>query len=341
MTPRVLVLDPDPDSCIASIAALASLGCDCVGESTGEFESSHSPGGPVDVVLVAGRASRAHAVARVMGLRAADPYLGVVVVTDSGAPTSGIDIHLGASEWLLNQVDPLGVAAAVVRVATRRAEDMRTREYVDGLDATIHARSALLVAKLQPITARDADGARSLLRTLSECHPEVMRHASRVAAHAVGLAVAWGLPAAGVADVEMGALLHDIGKLAIPELLLDRPGPLTDAEIALVRTHPRIGAFIVRRIGLDRVADIVLAAHERFDGRGYPGGIAGQAIPIGARIVATVDVYDALTSARVYRDPVSCASAAAAIAQAAGSQFDPDLVRAWLRSLQQDLERSA
>lgn len=323
MPPRILVLDPDPDSSLAAMAVLSSLGCDCVVEADSGVATTPSGAGEVDVILVSVKAPRPGTVARIMRLRAADPYIGVVAVTDSHAVPSGIDIQLGASEWLIDPVDPFEVATAVVRVANRRAEELQTREYVDGLEAIVQARSATLVSALEHITLHDIGGARAVLESVAPMQTEITRHAARVAAHAMELAAACGLPPRTVDDVEMAALLHDVGKLAIPELLLDRAGPLTDAEIALVRTHPRIGAFIVRRIGLDRVADIVLTAHERFDGRGYPGRIAGQAIPIGARIVAIVDVYDALTSARVYSDPVSCAAAAGEIAQAAGTRVRP------------------
>ena len=342
MTPRVLVLDPDPDSCLVFIAALSSLGCTSVDEAgLGVGPGLRVSTGPIDVVLLGSGGVRADMVALVMRLREADPYLGVVAVSDTPAAPSGLDEHLGASEWIVDPVDALAVASAVVRVARLRHEEIQALRYVEGLKESVRERSAQLTAALQHLTVCDAADVRRLLEALAPGIPELFTHASRVAAHAVALATEWGLPVRDVQQIEMAALLHDVGKLAVPDLLLERPGPLTDEEISVVRTHPRIGAHIVRRIGLEHVADIVLGAHERFDGRGYPDGLAGYAIPIGARIVAIADVFDALTSSRVYRDPVSRAAAAAEIAQAAGSQFDPDLVRAWLRTMDARLPRTA
>jgi putative nucleotidyltransferase with HDIG domain len=342
MTPRVLILDPDPETCLPVIAALSSLGCQCARAG----EPAAGERGPVDlgvpdVVLVGQRMPRADAVARVMALRAADPYIAVVAVTDAAVRPSPIEIQLGAGEWLVDPVGALEVAAVVVRVARQRAEDAQCRRCTDGLAATVHVRSAALVSALLQVAVRDVEGVRAVLHRVAPGHAELVRHASRVAGHAARLAAAWDLPDRCVEAVEIAGLLHDIGKLAMPELILERPGPLTDAEIAIVRTHPRVGASIVRRIGLDSVADIVLAAHERFDGRGYPGGIAGQDIPVGARMVAIADAYDALTSARLHGDPISRAAAAAEIAQAAGTRFDPHLVRVWLRRLDHQIERSA
>jgi len=133
-------------------------------------------------------------------------------------------------------------------------------------------------------------------------------------------------------QVEHGALLHDIGKIAMPDSLIHKPGPLTEEEIGIIRTHPQIGYEIVRVVpNLAGAAEIILASHEAFDGSGYPKGLKGDEIPIGSRITAVTDTFDALTWSRVYRDPVSVTHAAAELVRCAGAQFDPDVVHAWLR----------
>jgi len=341
MTPRVLVLDPDPESCLAAVAALSNRGCHCVEAAAATEAAPITTRWPVDVVLVGARVPRAEAVSLLMDLRASDPFVGVVAVTSPSAAASDVDLLLGASEWLLAPADPHEIGSAVVRTARERLEHTASRRHVDGLAAIVTHRSAALAASLEEVTVSNVDDVMAVLHSLTPGHPELVLHGRRVATQAVQLAAAWGLPRRDIRDVELAALLHDIGKLAMPDVLMQRSGPLTDAEIALVRTHPRIGSEIVRRIGLTRSADIVRSAHERFDGRGYPDGLAGHAIPIGARIVAIVDVYDALTSARVYLDPVSASTAASEISLAGGSQFDPDLVRAWMRIFQRTIEHTA
>jgi putative nucleotidyltransferase with HDIG domain len=141
-----------------------------------------------------------------------------------------------------------------------------------------------------------------------------------------------GLDARQRRNVEFGALLHDVGKVAIPNEVINKPGALTDEEWALMRTHTAEGQRILDRVGgfMREVGVIVRASHERWDGGGYPDGLAGDAIPLEARIIAACDAYDAMTSTRSYRAAVSAAEARAELDRCAGSQFDPRVVAALL-----------
>jgi HD-GYP domain-containing protein (c-di-GMP phosphodiesterase class II) len=141
--------------------------------------------------------------------------------------------------------------------------------------------------------------------------------------------------------IRLAALLHDIGKISIPDAILHKPGPLTDEEWAIMRRHPQVGGDILSQAGgiFHLLAHIVVAHHERWDGRGYPHGLAEEAIPIGARIISVVDSYDAMTSRRVYREPLSSEQAQAELRRCAGSQFDPQVVAAFLRILDEQEQR--
>ena len=154
------------------------------------------------------------------------------------------------------------------------------------------------------------------------------KHAQRVAAYGLRIAHAAGIEVDP--QVEFGFLLHDIGKLSVPDALLFKPGPLTEEERALVRRHPEAGAEILHHIEfLDEAKTVVRHHHERWDGDGYPDGLAGEAIPLQARIFAVADTLDALTSARPYRPAISFADARQLIAGEAGAQFDPAVVTAY------------
>jgi len=124
------------------------------------------------------------------------------------------------------------------------------------------------------------------------------------------------------------ALLHDLGKIAVPEYILLKPGPLTEEEYNQIKRHPGRGAELLESISPDfaPLAEVVRAHHERWDGAGYPLGLSGEAVPLMSRIIAIVDVFEALTSARPYRQPVPAEQAMAYISEGAGSQFDPQLV---------------
>jgi putative nucleotidyltransferase with HDIG domain len=127
--------------------------------------------------------------------------------------------------------------------------------------------------------------------------------------------------------LRLGALLHDVGKLAVPEAVLVKPGALNDVERAQMRRHPGAGAWMLRTIGVAKEAlPGVLFHHERWDGRGYPAGLAGADIPLEARILAVVDAFDAMTSIRPYRSARPAADALEELDECAGSQFDPAIV---------------
>jgi HD-GYP domain-containing protein (c-di-GMP phosphodiesterase class II) len=140
-----------------------------------------------------------------------------------------------------------------------------------------------------------------------------------------------GVPASQLSELGRGALLHDIGKIGVRDAILLKEGPLTEVEWTEMRQHPQMGWRMIRNIPfLKTAADIVLAHQERFDGTGYPRKLAGEAIPLGARIFAVADTFDAITSDRPYRKASSFAEARKEIARCAGSQFDPRCVAAFL-----------
>ncbi len=155
------------------------------------------------------------------------------------------------------------------------------------------------------------------------------KHAERVASYGLELTTRIEPDLAGEPEIEFGYLLHDIGKVAIPDGILHKPEPLSDAEGSLMRRHPLIGWEILRGIPfLEGASRIVRSHHERWDGSGYPDGLAGEDIPLAARIFAVADALDAITTDRPYRPGASLAEARRTIAAAAGTQFDPSVVEA-------------
>jgi len=158
-------------------------------------------------------------------------------------------------------------------------------------------------------------------------------HSQRVADYMLRLAKALGIRDRSVLDtVWRGALLHDVGKIGIPDEVLLKPGPLTEEEWRVMRMHPMVGAGILRKIDfLREPAEMVLSHHERYDGSGYPRGLRGERIPLPSRMFAVIDVYDALTTNRSYHDACSHAEALKAIWEGAGTLFDPNIVAAFAK----------
>lgn len=171
----------------------------------------------------------------------------------------------------------------------------------------------------------------ALLSALEIREKEIEGHCERVTAFTMILAEAMGVPHQQYPDIERGALLHDIGKIGIPDRILFKNGPLNAAEWEIMRQHPVIGYRMCMRVhSLQKAAsEIVLCHHEQWDGSGYPQGLRGEDIPLGARIFAVADTLDAMTSDRPYRAALSVEEAAAELQKCAGTQFDPQVVEAF------------
>jgi putative nucleotidyltransferase with HDIG domain len=168
-------------------------------------------------------------------------------------------------------------------------------------------------------------------------------HSRGVVVLALAVGRELGLDARAQRDLEFGALLHDIGKLRTPDTILNKPGPLTEDEWAVIRRHPIDGQAMLDRIGgaLSDVGRIVRAHHERWDGDGYPDGLRGEQIPLGSRVVAVCDAFDAMTTNRPYRRRVDSAVAMAELRTCSGTQFDPSVVDAFARVLEREMAAAA
>lgn len=167
--------------------------------------------------------------------------------------------------------------------------------------------------------------------TLVSRDPDEAGHAARVTVLSLQLAEAVGANSPHIDALKVGGPLHDIGKLALDPDLLRKAGPLEPAELDQIRTHPERGAEML--IGDDKLQEAVVCVlhhHERWDGGGYPHGLAGEEIPVEARILAVADAYDAMTSQRPYSGPVSHDDAIVEVARCAGSHFDPEVAQAFV-----------
>jgi putative nucleotidyltransferase with HDIG domain len=166
-----------------------------------------------------------------------------------------------------------------------------------------------------------------MIRTLDLRDRMTARHSAAVAHYAREIAAAIGMSDDEQEIVHTAGLLHDIGKFNLPDDILKADRPLTDDDWQLIRAHPEEGARLVAHLeGYAEAADIVRAHHERFDGKGYPAGVAGTDIPLGARIISVADTYDVLTARDSYRQPVSSAEAIEELRRVAGTQLDPAVV---------------
>jgi HD-GYP domain-containing protein (c-di-GMP phosphodiesterase class II) len=156
-------------------------------------------------------------------------------------------------------------------------------------------------------------------------------HSTRLAEWALHVAGELSLDESVLADIEVAALLHDIGKIGIPDAILQKPAKLTNEEYDLMKKHPEYGWAVLRHVpGMERASLMILHHHESYDGKGYPAGLKGEEIPIGSRIVSVIDAFDAMVSSRPYREGLPFGEAERRLLQARGTQFDPAVVDRFL-----------
>jgi HD-GYP domain-containing protein (c-di-GMP phosphodiesterase class II) len=210
-----------------------------------------------------------------------------------------------------------------------RAELVEQREQLERYASDLRETFKAERARADELRASYVATVRALTNAVEARDAYTGKHAERVAAYGLELTRRVDPGLADDPQTEFGFLLHDVGKVAIPDGILHKPEPLGEEEERLMRSHPVIGAEIVGAVPfLADAAQIVRTHHERFDGSGYPDGLAGEEIPLTARIFAVADTLDAITTTRPYRPAAPLAEARAAIADAAGAQFDPKVVEA-------------
>jgi diguanylate cyclase (GGDEF)-like protein len=255
------------------------------------------------------------------------------------AAGDGAAYRLGGDEFcvLSETAGATEVEVAALGALTERGEGFAvtaSHGVVALPDEARDATEALRIADQRMYSAksggRDTAGRQSkdvLVRALAERHPDLGEHNDGVAALAADVAKRLGLTGEALDQVGKAAELHDIGKVAIPDDILDKPGPLDDDEWAFIRRHTIIGERIVSAApSLAPVGRLIRASHERWDGKGYPDRLAGDGIPLGARVVAVCDAFDAMTSERPYSAARPVAAALDELERCAGAQFDPNIV---------------
>ena len=296
-------------------------GCDCVAEISEAWSLPEACGlsRAADLVLFeATEAGRLGVTAAVDGLRAAGARAVIVVAADADPEIVRNSLHAGALSFTLTwsdlralhatvaaALDGQGlVPAEVVRPALEQAHG-RMRAVVESLALAVEAKDSVTSQHLRSVT-------RLAVQLAAQIDPEI----------------------AESDEFRYGCLLHDVGKIGVPERILSKPAPLTDDEWVVMRSHPDTGARVVEPLGLPQtVVDIVRHHHERWDGLGYPDGLAGEEIPLAARIFAVCDALDAMTSERPYRDPLPHSIAYARVRREAGRQFDPAVISALERGV--------
>ncbi len=262
-----------------------------------------------------------------------NPNLPVIMVTAIHDISVAIDsMRRGAYDYLLKPFEREHLVATVQRALEHRQALQESRTYQQNLEQVVRARTEMLRQAMEDLEHSYDVTLEALGDALDLKDSETEGHSKRVTAYTIALARAMGISPAEIKVIARGAFLHDIGKMAIPDDILRKPGKLTPEEQEVMREHCARGYQMLRKIPfLAEAAEIVFTHQEHYDGSGYPSELKNSAIPVGARIFAVADTLDAITSDRPYRQARTFDAAREEIIRCSGTQFDPAVVEVYLK----------
>jgi response regulator RpfG family c-di-GMP phosphodiesterase len=319
---RVMVVEDDQSMRAFMQEILEGGGYDCAPvESPLRALSMLIEDQPVDLIFSDIKMPGIDGIEFLRSVKSLTPGTPVVLVSGSFEVDLGLDAVLGgAADYLYKPVLPEAILQMVQRhlAPSGLSQDAKVAESIAALIAQGGDKPLQTAQILE------------LLEAIELKRYETLQHSHRVADYSVMLGGRYGMAPAELEDLRVGALLHDIGKIVIPHNVLMKPGPLNEEEWKVMRMHPKLGWDLVGGFpSLGSASRIVLSHHERWDGRGYPDGIAGLEIPLGARIFSVIDSLDAMLSDRPYRAGRPLAEARVEIDSMSGTQFDPAVVDAF------------
>ncbi|HWS99089.1 MAG TPA: HD domain-containing phosphohydrolase [Pyrinomonadaceae bacterium] len=336
---RVLVVDDEPE--IRDVLCdLLGGDYECASASSAEEALEHLRAEKRDLIIsdiTMGEMSGLEMIPHVLAL-----WPDAVVVMISGMQTieSAIEaLRLGAFDYVMKPFDLRQVEVAVKRALEHYELRESKRRYENRLEELVEQRTAELDRALVSLEDAYRSTLKALTAALETRDAETHGHSERVVTFSLRLGRELGLSKSEMTALEFGSLLHDIGKIGVPDAILRKPAKLDEAEWEKMREHPTHGQSILRDIEfLEGAARVVAQHHEKWDGSGYPLGLKECEIDLKARIFAVADAFDAMTSDRVYRRARSYEAAAAELDEWAGRQFDPQIVEAFHRVPPEDWE---
>ena len=333
--PAVRVLIVDDDLALRTILSVMLTHADflCRTAACGEEALSLLARQEFEIVISDLRMPGISGIDLLIEVRQRYPRLAFLMVTGEDETRVGVRaMQLGADDYLLKPFDADVVLGSLHRALQKKKLEREVQEYRLHLEEMVSERTQQLRTALQQTERSYEDTLEALGAAIDLRDSPTAGHSRRVFLYSMEVAKSIGGLEREIRSIAMGAWLHDIGKLAIPDRVLLKPGPLTDSEWEIMRRHARIGYELVKSISfLSGAAEIVLTHHERFDGSGYPQKMKGDEIPFGARIFAVADTLDAMTSDRPYRAALPLRAARDVIEGGSGTLFDPLVAAAFLR----------
>jgi putative nucleotidyltransferase with HDIG domain len=329
---KILVVDDEEAirEVVCSLLAAKKYECDSV--SNGRMAQQYLEKNSADLVLSDMVMPEMDGLSLVKWLRKHDSDIPVIMVTAMHDLSTALEaIRRGAYDYILKPFEKDQLYVGVQRALEHRRLLLENRNYQRNLEKLVEERTSQLKGALEQLEQSYDDTLEALGGALDLKDAETEGHCRRVTAFTIAIAKEMRVEPLQLPQIARAAFLHDIGKMAISDQILRKPGPLTPEEREIMRTHCKIGYGMVTRISfLREAAEIVLSHQEYFDGTGYPRGLKGEDIPLGARIFAVADALDAMISDRIYRKALPISHARKEIQRCSGSQFDPQVVTVFL-----------
>ena len=329
---RVLVVDDESTACKLLSLILGPPAFQCTTARSGEEALVALQRAQFDAVISDLHMPGISGMELLAEVRRCYPHLAFLVTTGVDDVDVGVRaMRSGADDYLVKPLNENAVIASLENALHKQQLEKQVENYRQHLEEMVAERTAQLQGALQQIESSYEDTLQALGAAIDLRDDETGGHSRRVCRYSLEIARAMGWQDKQLENLSRGAYLHDIGKLGIPDAILLKPGSLTEGERKFMQQHVQIGFDVVKDISfLADAAEIILTHHERYDGRGYPRGLKGEEILLGARIFAVVDTLDAITSDRPYRRASTFESARETIRNLAGTQFDPHVVNVFL-----------
>jgi response regulator RpfG family c-di-GMP phosphodiesterase len=337
---RLLIVDDDPAICKLLSETLRQAGFEVAARSDGKTALDLLDHEAFDAIISDQNMPGITGLQLLEEVRKRDAHLVFLMATGVDDIRVGVQaMKQGADDYLVKPFQFDAVVASLQRAMEKRRLEREIENYRLRLEDMVEQRTKQLGAAMKRIELTYDETLEALGAALDLRDNETAGHCGRVTLYCLEMAKPMGCPEEELRQIARGAYLHDIGKIGIPDAILLKPGKLTEAETAIMQAHAQIGYELVSRIAfLAPAAQIVLTHQERFDGTGYPQGLQGKEIPLGARIFAVADTLDAMMSDRPYRRALPFSTAEAEIKRFSGRQFDPDVVKAFLAIPEQNWE---
>jgi putative nucleotidyltransferase with HDIG domain len=330
--PRILIVDDDESVREVISVLLKEEGYNCIMASGAELALDLASAEETPLVISDMKMPGRDGLWLLENFRQRFPDTSVIMLTGYGDTEAAVDcLRRGAVDYLLKPPKLTDLIRSIERALAKRRIELARKRYQKKLERKVRDRTTELRSALHDIGETYERTLLALVAALDAREHETSDHSQRVVRYTTAIASRLGINGQDLEEIGRGALLHDIGKIGVPDAVLLKPGKLTQEEWKEMRKHPDIGHRMIHQIPfLSTPAQIVLSHQEKWDGEGYPRRLQGTEIPVGARIFAVADTLDAMTSDRPYRRGTTFANAIIEIERCAGSQFDPDVVRAFV-----------